>query len=265
MQLAGILLLLVATDGSNTLGAEYDVDFRGGKFDNQQLRLVGSGAARLVRPGPSGLVIGIPRGAGMSEIGFAPKCVVHGDFEITASYEIVEVSEPDGGYGVGPGIHIATASKAEHAATLSRLRRVKEGDVYGAHVAWFAEGKTEARKREHRVRVFSTNADSGRLRLVRSGKTLEYLVADGGSETFRRLYQVPFADAKVELVRVALHRNGAQTPAVVLWKEFSLRAERISGLPPPSLAKGWFFWAMIALVGVVMAAGAWYWWRVRSA
>jgi len=266
MHWIAIVLLVASADAQDALTEQYRVDFRNGKFDNERLRLIGPGAARLVKPGSNGLVVRVPAGAGPNEVGFAPKCVVEGDFEITASYEIQELADPDEGYGVGPAIYIVTTAKAENAATLSRLKRVKEGNVYATHEAWFPESKTGERKREHRVRTFKTGAKSGSLRLVRSGKTLQYLIADGDSPAFRQLHQAKFTDANVELVRVGLHRNGAKTAAAVLWNDFDLRAEKLSGLARPPSRRGWLLWIMLlALVAAALAAGVWYRRRPKAA
>jgi len=265
MQLPSLLFLLVATGGSGALTAECHIDFREGKFDNRQLRLTGADTAKLVRPEPEGLLMEIPAGGGVDQVGFAAKYVLHGDFEITASYELLDVAKPDAGYGVGPAIHIAASTKAENAATLSRIERPKEGSVYGAHVAWFAQSRTQAKRREHRVRLFDTSSESGRLRLARSGEMLQYLVADGESETFRQIHQVAFTDANVDLVCAALNRNGARTPATIRWKDFDLRAERISRFRRPSSGKGGLLGVGLCVTGVAGLLALWYWRRAKWA
>lgn len=264
MQIADLLLMVVLVNGQTSLDAEYRVDFRDGNFDNRQLSLIGAGSSRLIKAGPSGLLIKTPAKIAINEVGFAAKCVVKGDFEITASYEILDLAKPDSGYGVGPCMHVLTESKAEHAATLSRLQRVKEGDVYAAHSAWYADAENGPREREHRVRLFDTKADSGKLRMVRSGTKLQYLVADERSEEFRQVDQVEFTDADVELIRISLNRNGAQSDATVLWKDFSIRAKEISDLPRRRPGLGVLFWMISGLVVVCAAFGTWYRRRARS-
>lgn len=263
MLITNILLMLAAANGPAGLDAEYQIDFRDGKFDNQQLQLIAPGMTRLVAPGPSGLTFTVPERIAINEVGFTTKCLVKGDFEITASYEILELAEPDAGYGVGPGIHIVTTSKSEHVATLSRRKRVKEGDVYVAYAAWWLDVRGRDREPKQQVRLFDTKVDSGKLRLVRSGKMLRYLVADEENEVFRLLHQIEFTDADLEQVRILIDRSGAQSTATVLWKDFTLRAEEISDLPRRSSGRGLLLWAMVGLVGVAAAFGTWYWQRAK--
>jgi len=260
MQIVKTLLVLSAASVSSSLAAEYRVDFRDGNFDNRQLRLIGAGSSGLVKPGPSGLLTSVPAGVDIKEVGFTTKCLIKGDFEITASYEILGLAPPTSGYGVGACIHLVAVSKEEHAATLSRLKRVEEGDVYAAHTAWYADGG----KREHLLRLFHTKADFGKLRLVRIGNTLEYSVADEKSEEFRQLRRVAFTDADVELVRVSVNRNGARSAASVLWKDFTIRAAEISDLPRRSSGPGLLFWGICVLAVTGAVLGARYWRRRTS-
>ncbi len=59
---------------------------------------VGGDAEQFVRTDPAGLRIRIPAGLNNHEaVGVAPRCRVHGDFEITVSFTIVKADTPDPG------------------------------------------------------------------------------------------------------------------------------------------------------------------------
>ncbi len=145
----GTSLIPAISNASERAMVERRFDFRGGQFDNTELRVVGQGTAKCFQPGSEGLRISIPGGSSPGKVAFKPQSGIEGDFEITASFELVRIGKPNKGYGVGPGIYISTKSRGEDAATLSRLVRVKEGDVFGAHYATSADPKNEGKRKQH--------------------------------------------------------------------------------------------------------------------
>lgn len=242
----------------------YSIDFRGISFDNNNLRLFGAGTSQFVKPTKEGLAISAPKDKQVNELGFGPKFTLRGDFEITAGFEITKLDDPDAGYGVGPSLYIATNSPAEDAATVSRLKRVKEGDVFSTHSASNVAQPDGNPKRQHSVKMFDTTATTGRLRLVRTGKTLRYLVSEGGPEAeFRELKQLEFTDADVTLVRVSLNRNGAATPAEMRWSDFTVTAKAFIGKSQSraSVVASVWPWVAMACGLVLLVAVVWLWRR----
>lgn len=255
------LLLPGAATAQDKLREEYTVSFDGGRFDNRQLQLVGDGAASFVAPTAEGLRIRIPRTQSSArEVGFAPRFTVHGDFEIVASYKLIKLNDPDRGYGVGPSIYIDTVSADKAAATVARIKRPKEGDIYNAHNAWTPRNAAAGEARKQSVRFFKTDVQEGKLRLVRSGKKLRYFVSEGGKGDFRQIREVTFTGGDVRLIRVSLSRNGAGTPAEVLWKDFTVRAEAIQR----ESGKDGALWGVAVMTGVLLLAAMGGWWRYRN-
>jgi len=257
---AGTLAVPALLQASERPMVERRFDFRNGQFDNTQLRPIGEGTARLLQPGPDGLRVSIPGGAGPDRVGFKPQWAIEGDFEITASFEVARADKPDKGYGVGPGVHLIFKSPGEDAATLSRLIRVKEGDVFGAHYATSDDPKNP-KQRNRRVKLSPASERSGKLRLVRSGDTLHYFVVDGNADDFREIDQGPVVREPVGQIWIVLNRHGASTAAQVVWKDLTVRAEAFRD--PKVRGRG----VPIAIVAGALAAlagGLWYW-RTRKA
>ncbi len=255
----------VASDKKNV--ESLTLDFRTSQFDNDNLRLFGSGTSQFVKPTKEGLAISAPKDKQVKELGFGPKFTLRGDFEITASFEIMKLDDPDAGYGVGPSLYIATNSPAEDAATVARLKRIKEGDVFSTHSATSIPQSEGKPKREHSVKMFDTTAKAGRLRLVRKGKTLRYLVSEAGPEAeFRELKQLEFTDADVTLVRVSLNRNGAGTPAEMRWLDFAVTAKTLVGRsqPPAAVDSPVWPWVAVATGLVLLVAVVWLWRKSKT-
>jgi hypothetical protein len=91
--------------------------------------------------------------------------------------------------------------------------------------------------------------DSGRMRLVRHGKKLSYLFAEGDSKTFRLFSteEVSQSDLVRHGVRLQTFAFGATTD--VVWKNVTLRAERMTWFPVPSQAN-------VLVLKVVQADGS---------
>jgi len=87
-----------------------------------------------------------------------------------------------------------------------------------------------------RAEVTACETDSGRLRLVRRGKKLSYLFAEGDSETFHLFgtEDVSQSDTIRHGVRLQTFAFGGNTS--VIWKNVTLRAERMMWYPVPSQA-----------------------------
>lgn len=238
-------------------------DFRGAQVDNLQLRPVGPGATNFLAPTADGMRIAVPALEGGADIGVAARFAIGGDFEITATYELVDVPKPDAGYGVGPSLHVRISSAGDDAATIGRLHRLAEGQVCSAHYATTPASAAPGTQRRHRVRLAASSAKSGKLRLVRSEGILRYLVADGEGDEFRLIDGVETTQGPIEEIRVVLARNGASTPAEVLLKEFTIRAEQVFEPTP------WAGWggraAIVVLALAALGGGLWYWRKRRSA
>ena len=99
-----------------------------------------------------------------------------------------------------------------------------------------------------RAEVTACETASGRLRLARRGKKLSYLFAEGDSNTFRLFGTevVSQSDTIRHGVRLQTFAFGGKTN--VVWKNVSLRAERMTWFPVSSPAN-------VLLLKVIQADG----------
>jgi hypothetical protein len=109
-----------------------------------------------------------------------------------------------------------------------------------------------------------TGASSGRFRMVRTGPTLHFQVAEGESPTFRELFATEYGTEPIEFVRLAAVTGGSQKSVEVLWKDLTVRAEDLPGYASPtsgpSRPSRSPLWLVLGVVGVfVLVAVVWWW------
>src|SRR5262249_28486074 len=96
-----------------------------------------------------------------------PNVPLIGDFEFTATYELLSAQQPVKGYGVGVNLTIQDKQQRKIFAKVSRVNRPNVGSVY------FAEHWPP-----YDARTRPSDAKSGQLRLTRVGETLYFLVSE---------------------------------------------------------------------------------------
>lgn len=238
-------------------------DFRGSQFDNARLRVLGEGTAELLVPEADGLRIAIPQGVTVDEVGFAPRFGLRGDFEIIVTFEVIHLPTPTSGYGVGPRIYIGTATEDEQAATVARLRRVREGDVFSVHNARYVATKDAGRERTHRTVFVPATGKVGRIGLRRTGTNLQYLASEGEGGIPAEIGSWPFTAADVSSVRMSLHGHGAAAAGVMRWKDVAIRADEFVR-PHGSRMAGRLLALGALLVPVAVGIGVWRYRRRRA-
>jgi serine/threonine protein kinase len=245
-------------DGQPPAGrAAFDQDFRAADFDPAILQPFGPGVER----DDKGLRITLAAGAdGPPNAGINTAFPVRGDFEITATYEVVSAGRPSTGYGVGVGLYAPIDPDNQDAASLSR-RLSPDG------TARFVSNRMtpgDGGQVKHRVKTIPTTSPVGKLRLERVGPVLRYLVADGADAPFVLLDEVDFGAADLRFVRVEGSSGASQAGLDARVLNFSVRAGELPGLsgaaaPEKSGRQGWF--AAAAVLGLVVTLlgflGAW--------
>jgi hypothetical protein len=177
---------------------------------------------------------GVPyhQGERKPSVGFLPTFnKVLGDFEITVSYELLTAERPKAGAGAGADLYIL-AEKTLHGATLRRCLDPKGQQVYFVHDSTREDGKLVPR-----YNSFPTDARTGKLRFMRTGSKLQYLVAEKESGQFRKLHEVEFGDGPIGLVRVEATTDGSPTSVEVLWQDLTIRAQELQTADIPLFRK----------------------------
>jgi len=163
--LAGGGIALFALAWWLTTGDGFAHDFRGGRAAPTALRLSGPQVGRFAKVEAEGLRITLPSDRkDVAQVGFSIPLQVQGDFEWTASYEIVDAETPKTGYGVGITIGV------DDRARVGRYVRPQGEQV----ILWdFWPVIDGVRKFEGKAEPCT--ASSGRMRLARKEGTLHFL------------------------------------------------------------------------------------------
>jgi serine/threonine-protein kinase len=207
------------------LADRYEFDFREGRFDRERLMPVGDFSLytwMLLKPEPRGLRITIPwhQGKDKPTLGITPAFTIHGDFQITARYELVAADTPEIAVPVGGQIHIMTQETHNAASILRGVMPGRQGYFLFLTI----------RDETVRMPFFETvAADSrrGKLRFVRAGEMLHLLVAEEESDQFRKLAEVDFGTEPISMFCAESVTNGAACTAETLWSGIDIRADEL--------------------------------------
>lgn len=229
LQCQGVAILFLLSVVHGVVAEDYQCIFRGQNFDNQVLAPLNPGTVKLMRPHNDGLVMHVPAGEMLPAVGIRPAFSVQGDFEITASFTLSRPEFPEGGYGAGATLYLATHSDQSAAVTIGRLLRADKKHVYSTNVATTVE-----EKRQQQVKLFPAEKQSGKLQLIRTGSTLKFLVAEGSGGSLQEVRESEFVTDDIMLVRLGVQQSDAATPVEVIWHEIHIRAEELPGRPDKS-------------------------------
>jgi hypothetical protein len=241
--------------------AEYRVDFRKEQYDIKWLRIdAQGGASRLVQPDKKGLRFTVPAGLGEGAT-VVTKFGIAGDFEITGTFEALSNIRPLTGWGMGPELLIKPNGGWDKFASAGRFLRTKE-TVYS-----LVHGSKVGDEKKYDAGTIPTETKAGRFRLVRTGPTLHFQVAEGESPVFQELFATEFGTEPMEFIRLAAVTGGSKQAVEVLWKDLIVRAEELPGFSgpasrPPDRYRGPLSLALGAIA--VVAIGAVVWWSVSQ-
>jgi RNA polymerase sigma factor (sigma-70 family) len=248
---------------------EYFQSFQGSKEGPEGWTLAGEEAEEYVHFEPEGLRITLPAGRPEqhSGIGAAMFGAVRGDFEITASFEILQEPQPADAGGqtrVSLGVLLDRPVPWKNMATVTR-RAAAGGTGFAAWRILVEEPDGQAKSRFH---VIATTARTGRLRMKRTGSVVSYSAA-GPEGEFTLIRQFPFAKDDVKQINLVAATGGPQAALDVRLKDLRLRAESLSDMPPTQTAsppaagaggggREWLLAAGLFLLAVATPLGVWY-------
>jgi hypothetical protein len=230
-------------------------DFRGGKFRETVFRRFGPTPAQFMKADATGLRIALPAQAKpIAPVGVACNLAVHGDFEITVCYEIVRADKPTSGYGRGVNLHVVANTSASDNASLARFSHPRQGEVYVTDRGHYTgEGKDQ-----HITEYAPTKVKRGKLRLRRTGSSLQYLAAAGDDEDFQELRRAEFVGEPLKELRVGADAGNAKAAVEIRIKDLRIASQELSASPTVTRSgTSWIWWAVGApCVGaVVVIAG----------
>ncbi len=251
---SAFLLTLAMPPSARVTAVKTYQDFHGKRGPRPPLEMIGPDLDAVARLGDKGLRVTLPAGRGpFQPVGVALVGGLSGDFEVTGSYELLAADRPSGGHGVGVALNLATTPDFRRFAKIGRFMRAAEGDVYVVE-SW----SKESAGRPDPASVFRTLpalTHAGRLRLVREGPTLRYLVAEDTPGEFREVYRGQFGTEDVAVVRFIVTQN--DSPAAIDARLLDLRvwaAGRAGAGQEGGPSHAWL--AAAAALGVVVLLSA---------
>ena len=261
MLLAG-LLVLCAT-GCGELKEAYYQDFRGAQFPPETVMSLGKskGEQKSVKRDTQGILISLKKGlSGFPPYGVTPKFWVHGDFEITVAYDLIHFEKPTWGSGVGFGIWVMSDTSSVEAASITRMNRVKDGNVYVVGKGSWSSSKGRYFTEQ---KSFPTDCKAGKLRLVRASSIVRMLVSEGNSEEFRELWQFPFNGEDLSQIHVGVTSGDKPNSLDVRLLDLRIRAEELPfRVSRKKTQWTWMIWLLAGVGGTGLVVGAVVWrWR----
>jgi predicted RNA-binding Zn-ribbon protein involved in translation (DUF1610 family) len=219
---------------ASNLKAKFQRDFRGGDPKNPNLRFI---HGRNVRWESGGARITMPASQGkLATAGVAVNFQVKGDFEITASFEILKAETPSEGYGVGVSIYAAIDSNAGDAISLARRVGVNGNPNYLSDRMTPNPAKGEP---DHDVKTRLSNVPTGKLRIKRVGATVRFLIADGDSVDFVPIFQddnqridTEIGTADIRYFQVGGDAGDSESALDLRLLDLMVEAEDLPGLIP---------------------------------
>jgi hypothetical protein len=226
---------------------------QGDPADGKGFELTGPDAAACVRRERDGTVIALPAGhpGTRPSTGLHIPSTVRGDFEFTVRFEVLQAptAAEAGPEGTRFTLGVLLERPGLNTASLSWARNSQLQGGTGWIPSLTLMNETTGAN-ESRVSAAPTQAKSGRLRIVRTGSLLTYYAAEGLSEEFLHLTEVPFAPEDVKDVLVVGSTGGPQAALTVRVTDLYVRSQPApvpAGDPQPALPRKHFrVWLVVA-------------------
>ncbi len=237
------------------------------------LSLFGPVTASTVATDAGGLHLTLPAGRqDTNPVGLELTKRLTGDFDISFGYELLAGGGPLHKYGSGLELRIWLDAPTPQGALLLRTRR-PDGDRF---VTLRFRKEPDGKEQYFDGKEVPATRPQGRLRLLRTGSRLHYLVSDGGD--YRELQTLEIGTADVRLVQAQATTIRAPSLLEARFTDVKVQADQFQGgTPPPDrepvpaseesavgLGPPRFILAVAAVV-LTVAVGALYLWRRRRA
>lgn len=252
---------LVLAVASMAQADEIKQTFRGERYDLKLFRPTGANLTKTIRAEAQGLRLQLPAERPNSlPVGLISRSGLHGDFEITVSFEIIRVDRPKEGRGAGLSIWMTQRTPEQDAATIAWLCTT-EGER--AFIANCASTKATGERDYQGAPPRPTKTTFGKLRFRRENGQLSYEVAEGASSQFQQLYQIEWSNADIDQIRIAADSGSSPTVVDVRLKEIVIRADELGAARVVATPQSrWQLWLGTGtLVCLLIVIGIWSWRR----
>jgi predicted RNA-binding Zn-ribbon protein involved in translation (DUF1610 family) len=252
------------TGGSSEWKARFHQDLRSAEVKNPNLQAIGE----PLRYEAEGVRITLPEEKGPHKTtGIATRFRVHGDFEITVAYEILETPAPKTGWGAGVSMFVAIDSEPNTRCAVSLARHIKPD-----RTIQFLSNRMMPKdgKPTEKLQAKPSKSAVGKLRIQRKGARVRFFYADGPRAGFTLLAEEDFGTEDIKWLQVGGDAGPAGSPVDLRLLEFTVLADELPQLlggsqgtvaqtkapvipwaPPKAAGKGW--WTVSIGGGVVLA------------
>ena len=185
-------------------------------------------AGNQLHVSPEGLSVHSQSSETFNQCFVAPNVETHGDFDVVATFDNLKTSASENGAG-GISLGIVLSDELTTHCTVYRgfVRRPGVDDLQTAHLYIHRTKAKEAR--QSWLGNIAEESHSGRLRLIRHGRILHSLIAEGDSPHFRLVCseEVPDDNLIHGGIRLIVHGHASETAVVI--KNIEIRAAELSG------------------------------------
>ncbi|MEZ6048282.1 MAG: DUF1583 domain-containing protein [Planctomycetaceae bacterium] len=229
-------LLLLAGVGTSRLQAEvYEYDLNQ-NLDTAYFQVFGNtGGESYSRLTDEGLHIQFESAAQPSiETGIKARFPLEGDFTLTGTYEIKQLTKPDQGYGAGATLRLNEVSGFQ--AQLKRVWVHNRGNVFKSDWAFPPppeRSKPGSTSLDHKIKYLKTESQKGKIRLQRTGEEMIWFVSEGDTEEFQEMRKESFPTGRVYSFELMAESGRGSATVDFLWKHLTVE----TSAPLPDLTK----------------------------
>lgn len=219
-----------AQEGNQNQAKQFEEVFlplKGKPDDTSKLPLIGD-LPEVVKLEPQGLRITLPKNFAklQQNHGVNTRQLIHGDFEITASFEVLK--EPSLGEAgpEGTKIHLLLLVNRPPFDVIGFSRHMpNQGPSFFStwHNAW--DKKTK--KNNQQFADFPAKSTKWRFRLTRTGALYSYYLSEDGDADFRLLQTFLFIDEDLKGVRLVAATGGPNAELDMRISDLRIRAESL--------------------------------------
>ena len=218
---------------SLTFRAVFTHDFAADGYSNQYFNTAPANG-NPVAARQNGIFATATGGGTWTSLNHYARFVIHGDFDIEVDFEQLK-TRGDKAAGVMLMTQLADQEKYQYRVMRSKDSRDRE-QIIMAEAALKPDG---SRAYDSHVGTIC-EAPAGRLRIARKGEELYYLFAVNDSSTFHVLEKLKAstADTTSDGIVFRVMCDGTASASVV-WKQLTIRSDKLTWHPPPDLERPW--------------------------
>ena len=260
------IAILLASCVQGQAGGETYQDFRSQELPQANFIMPAPEQAKWIKPETAGLRITLPADQRRPEpVGITLGFPTKGDFEITVSYELIDVPRPTAGFGSGFELYVKTNGPAQDAIGYYRFTRPSGLMAYGcARLTTFPDGRRGIPPGVDSSDKPATGT-SGKLRITRSGSTAVLSAAEGSSSDFDEKFRMELGSDDVAMVRLAANPGNASNPVDMRLIDFRVGPiSRDAGSSLAAQSMDWWWIALLVVLALTIAGGIIWWRKKRS-